>query len=175
MQYLTTEELRRLMTVVKDHDEKFHLFLLVSLFHGLRVSEALAIRGADICDGQLSVKRLKESRATLQDIRLDTDPLFDASPVIELAKRRRDIVLFPWSRQVADYSIKKYCALAGIHPSKAHMHALKHSIAMRLWQETHDLNAIQDWLGHKASSSTLVYMRANAALAAQQAVATMKF
>jgi len=47
---------------------------------GLRVSEALAIKGTDICDGQLAVKRLKKSKATLHTLKITSDVLFDQSP-----------------------------------------------------------------------------------------------
>src|SRR3984893_11325017 len=40
-----------------------------------------AIRGHDICDGRVSVKRLKKSRPTLHALRIDSDPLFDESPL----------------------------------------------------------------------------------------------
>ena len=65
-------------------------------------------------------------------------------------------------------------ALVGIHPSKAHYHVLKHSICVLLWQETRDLNAIQDHVG-RSSSSTLVYLRADAAQKAQTIIAGMSF
>jgi len=74
-----------------------------------------------------------------------------------------------------DVIIKRYGALAGLHPSKLHFHTLKHSICVLLWQETHDLNAIQDHVGHRSSSSTLVYLRADAAQKAQTTIAGMSF
>jgi len=105
----------------------------------------------DICDGRLSVKRLKKSRPTLHTLRIDSDPLFDEPPLLELAKASPDTALFPWPRQYMDVLIKRYAALAGIHPAKRHYHVLKHSICVLLWQETHDLNAIQDYVGHRSS------------------------
>ena len=149
--------------------------MLVGLLHGLRVSETLAIRGRDICDGRVSVKRMKKSRPTLHALRIDNDPLFDESPLLELAKATPEAELFPWSRQYMDIVIKRYAALAGIHPAKRHYHVLKHSICILLWQETHDLNAIQDHVGHRSSSSTLIYLRADAAQKAQMTVVGMSF
>ena len=175
MEYLTRDELVRLFKVARDHNKLHHIAMLVGLLHGLRVSEMLAIRGRDICDGKLSVKRLKKSRATLHALRSDSDPLFDESPLLELAQANPDATLFRWSRQYMDIVLKRYAALAGIHPSKAHYHVLKHSICVLLWQETHDLNAIQDHVGHRSSSSTLVYLRADAAQKAQTAIAGMSF
>jgi integrase len=57
--------------------------------------------------------------------------------------------------------------------SKLHFHTPKHSICVLLWQATHDLNAIQDHVGHRSSSSTLVYLRADAAQKAQTTIAGM--
>lgn len=175
MEYLTRDELVRLFKVAREHNTLHHAALLVGLLHGLRVSEMLAIRGCDICDGKLSVKRLKKSRATLHSLRIDSDVLFDESPLLKLAQANPDARLFRWSRQYMDIVLKRYAALAGIHPSKAHYHVLKHSICVLLWQETHDLNAIQDHVGHRSASSTLVYLRADAAQKAQTTIAGMSF
>ena len=174
MEYLTREELVRLFKVARDRNKWHHIAMLVGLLHGLRVSEMLAIRG-DICDGKLSVKRLKKSRTTLHVLRVDSDPLVDESPLLELARTNPDGHLFRWSRQYMDVIIKRYAVLAGIHPSKTHYDVLKHSICVLLWQETHDMNAIQDHVGHRSSSSTLVYLRADAAQKAQATIAAMSF
>jgi integrase len=175
MEYMTREELVRLFKVARKHNPLHHLSILVGLLHGLRVSEMLAIRGRDVCDGKLSTKRLKKSRATLHSLRIDGDVLFDESPPLALARENPDTALFPWSRQYMDVIIKRYAALADIHPAKRHYHVLKHSICILLWQETHDLNAIQDHVGHRSSSSTLVYLRADAAQKAQTTIAEMSF
>jgi site-specific recombinase XerD len=175
MIYLTKEELRRLFCVAYQHDRRHHLSLVVCLFSGLRVSELLKIRGHDVSDGQLSVKRLKGSRKTVHPIRKDADVLFDATPLLELAAANPNERLFPWTRQWVDQYIKKYAALAGIHKDKAHSHVLKHSICVLVWDATRDLSAVQDLVGHKASSSTLVYMRHDAVEKAHAAVAGMIF
>src|SRR5436190_11829934 len=143
MEYLTRDELVRLFKVARDHNKLHHIAMLVGLLHGLRVSEMLAIRGCDICDSRLSVRPLKKIRATLHALRFDSDPLFDESPLLELAQANPDATLFRWSRQYMDIVLKRYAALAGIHPSKAHYHVLKHSICVLLWQETHDLMGFQ--------------------------------
>lgn len=175
MEYMTREELVRLFKIARKHNPLHHLSMLVGLLHGLRVSETLAIRGRDICDGKLSVKRLKKSRATLHRLRIQSDALFDESPLLELAQSKPDAPLFCWSRQYMDVIVKRYASMADIHPAKRHYHVLKHSICVLLWQETHDLNAIQDHVGHRSSSSTLVYLRSDAAQKAQATIAGMSF
>jgi integrase len=171
MEYLTKSELRRLFKVAHGRNVTHHLALVVGLWHGLRVSEILAIRGTDIVDGQLSVKRLKRSKATVQPIHVDGDPLFDESPILKLAAENPGR-LFEFSRQRVDQFIRKYGELSGIHPDKCHAHAVcKHSLAMLLWDSTHSLGQIQSYLGHRASSSTLCYLVEADARKAQAAVA----
>jgi hypothetical protein len=65
MEYLTRDELVRLFRVARNLNPLHHVALLVGLLHGLRVSEMLKVRGRDICDGKLAIKRLQKSRATL--------------------------------------------------------------------------------------------------------------
>jgi len=175
MHFLTKDEITRLLTVAKEYNSLHHLAILVGLLHGLRVSEALAIQGHDVADGKLAVKRLKKSRPTLHALRIDADPVFDASPLLALAVANPDTLLFDWTRQYMDRIFKQYCALAGIHSVKAHYHVLKHSICVLIWNDTHDLNAIQDRVGHKNPSSTLVYMRTDASAKAESVVNSMSF
>lgn len=158
MEYLTPGELQRLFKVIYGRNRIHHLALVVGLWHGLRVSEILKIRGVDVVDGQLSVKRLKRSKATCQPIHVDANPLFDESPLVDLA-RDNPGRLFQFSRQRVDRFIKDYGRLAGIHPDKLHAHAVcKHSLAMLLWDKTQALGQIQSYLGHKAPSSTMCYL-----------------
>jgi len=170
--YLNRDEVRRMMQAAYERNQTHHQCLLVMFLSGLRVSEAIAIEGKDISDRQLFVSRLKNSKETLHTLRVSSDPLFDQSPLIEMAKINKGR-LFDFSRQRVDQFIKRYAELAGLHPSKAHSHVLKHSICIALWEETHDLNAIQDHVGHAATSSTLVYVRKAAADRAQAAVLAM--
>jgi site-specific recombinase XerD len=150
--------------------------MLTGLAHGLRISELLAIRGTDISKGYLTVKRLKGSKKTCQPIVRSDDVLFDCSSILELAKTKGDGVLFNWSRQYMDVLFKKYGSMAGIHPNKCHSHAaMKHSLAMSLWSETHSVGDIQNYLGHRAASSTMCYLYEANAEKVQNAVANIKW
>jgi len=172
MHYLTKDELRRLFQVAYNHNRRYHLALVTALWHGMRVSELNKLRGTDVtADGCVIVRRLKGSHTTLQPIRRDADPLFDESPILALAQERKSLRLFEVSRQHFDKLIKQYGAEAGIHPDKCHMHALKHSVAMLLWDVTGNLGQLQSYLGHKAASSTLAYLYEADARKAQTALA----
>ena len=172
MEYLTRTELRRLFAVAYERNRTHHMAMVVGLWHGLRVSEIISIRGTHIQDDQLSVRRLKRSKATLQPLHVDADPLFDESPLIELAAHNKGR-LFAFSRQRMDEFVKVYGALAGLHPDKRHTHVLKHSTAMLIWSATSSLGMIQSYLGHRAASSTLAYLREVDSQKAQLIVSAM--
>lgn len=175
MHYLTKAELRGLFQAAYDRNRNHHLALVVALWHGMRVSELINVRGTDVtADGEVIVRRLKGSNTTLQPVRRDPDPLFDETPIITLAQERKTLRLFPISRQHFDRLIKQYGADAGIHPDKLHMHALKHSVAMLLWDVTGNLGQLQSYLGHKAASSTLCYLAEADARKAQAALAGIR-
>jgi integrase len=68
--------------------------------------------------------------------------------------------VFKFGRCRVDQFIKLYATRAGIDPRKAHIHAVKHSTAMTLWEATKgNLGLLQLHLGHKAASSSLQYLR----------------
>src|SRR5579884_1022613 len=129
MIYLTKEELRRLFTVAYQRDRRIHLLLVVQFWSGLRIKEVLNIKGRDVCNGELHVRRLKKSRPTTHTLHIDSDPIFNSSPLIELASANPDARLFPWTSQWINRLLKRYAAEADIHPAKAHTHSVgKHSI-----------------------------------------------
>jgi integrase len=176
MEYMTQAELTRVMTVGMRENELHWQAMLTAFYFGLRVSEVIGILGEDVEDGQLRVKRLKRSEATLQKL-----PKTDGSPVFEL--RLATLALkagprgrvFPLSRQRCDQFMKRYCRLAGLHRAKAHFHCYKHSIAMAIWQRTHQPGQIKAYLGHKSMSSTMQYLNESDSLQAQAAVSALGF
>jgi integrase/recombinase XerD len=172
MQYLSKQELRALFEVAYRRNRHYHLALCVALWHGCRVSEINNLRGTDVTpDGSIIIRRLKGSNTSTQPIHRDADPVFDESPVIELAQERKCLRLWEVSRQRFDQVIKEFGAEAGIHPSKLHMHSLKHSCAMLLWDRTQSLGMLQSYLGHKSASSSLCYLYEADARKAQDALA----
>jgi integrase len=176
MQYLTQGELYRLMAIAKKQNRVHWQAMLTGFYFGLRVSEVVNILGEDVQDDQLDVKRLKNSQHTLQPIPV-TDPDSDFHlELVKLAKaagpRER---IFQFSRQRVDQFMKRYCRLAGIHRSKAHFHAFKHSIAMIIWDRTKQPGQIKAYLGHRSMSSAMQYLNMADSLEAQRVVASLKF
>jgi integrase len=178
MEYLNRDELTRVMEVARQRNQMHWQLMLTAFYFGLRVSEVTNILGEDVQDGQLAVKRLKNSNKTLQAIpsgegSSDTFRLDLIERAAAAGPRGR---LFPVSRQRVDQFVKRYARIAGIHRSKAHLHSVgKHSIAMAIWHATGQLGQIKAYLGHKSMSSTMVYLNEDNSLQAVAAVANLGF
>jgi site-specific recombinase XerD len=162
--YLEKHEIDRLFSVIRSKRDK--AVLRVTYHRGLRAHEVGILELADFRnrDGVLFVKRgkgsisrehslcdeeLKALRAYIRDVRgSDPGPLFPSRQ-----SRTKGI-----SRQQLDRLIKRYGKLAGLAPEKCHMHALKHSCGTHLAERGAEAQEIQDWLGHRDSQSTDIYM-----------------
>ncbi len=160
--YLQPEEIAALFRVITDKRDRA-IFRLV--YHrGLRAHEVGLLQLADFRDrdGVLYVRRGKGSisrehslireellalRAYLKDRGTVPGPLFPSRQGLRGITRTR-----------LDQMMKRYSKAAGIRAEKAHMHALKHSCGTHLRERGNSADAIQDWLGHRDSKSTDIYM-----------------
>ena len=164
--YLTQEEVERFFRSIQSKRDKA-IFRLV--YHrGLRAHEIGILDLADyrVRDGVLFVRRGKGS------ISREYSLVSNEVKALRLWLRERGTQpgpLFP-SRQGArgisryrlDDLMKLYCRLARIAGEKAHMHALKHSCGTHLSDRGATPDEIQDWLGHRSSSSTDIYVHFSA-------------
>lgn len=160
--YFEPEELGRLFAAIKSKRDRA-IFRLV--YHrGLRAHEVGLLQLADFRDrdGVLFVRRGKGSIS--REYRLVDEELRCLRAWIKV-RGTQPGPLFPSrqgtkgiTRKRLDQLIKHYCALAGIRPEKAHMHALKHSCGTHLAERGCTAEEIQDWMGHREISSTQIYL-----------------
>jgi type 1 fimbriae regulatory protein FimB len=131
---------------------KRHLLLLAMFRHGLRVSEAIAIRRdeVDLDRARLWVRRLKGGLSVEQPIAGDELRAFrrylasreDALPWLFLSERGQ-----PFTRQSVNYLVATAAARAGL--ASVHPRTLRHSCGFALANKGYDLRLIQDYLGHR--------------------------
>jgi integrase/recombinase XerD len=161
MDHLSWEQLKKLLAVAKDHSPRNWMLLLVIFWHGLRVSEALSLTPRNLRDGHLRIQRLKGSLKTDQPLVSHKNPLLDEKDALlaYVAALRPDEKLFDITRQNVDLIVKRYCEDAGIRSALAHVHVLKHSLAMAMLSEGVALPMLQKRLGHKSLASTGMYLK----------------
>ncbi|WP_299842705.1 tyrosine-type recombinase/integrase [uncultured Jannaschia sp.] len=162
--YLGQPQVDRLLVAAKKgrHGVRDHLLLLMMFRHGLRVSEAIALRREhiDLLQSRLWVARLKNGLSVehpvagdeLRAIKRWLARRDDDLPWLFVSERRQ-----PLTRQAVNYVIKAAGARAGL--GHVHPHMLRHSCGFALANRKHDLRLIQDWLGHRDPRHTAHYTR----------------
>ena len=154
MKNFTKDELTGLLSAAKAAGPMDYLLILLSVNHGLRVSEVLALTPANFKDGHIIVQRLKGSCKTSQ--RLLPNELAALNEYVVTSPDGR---LFPICRKTAWAHMKKLGAVAGIDSIKCFNHALKHTCGKLGLNGGMTLPELQTYLGHKSGASTMAYLR----------------
>lgn len=175
LHYLTKEEIHKLLSVIAVRSARDYAIWSVAYWHGLRASEVGKLQLSDWRGdtSRLFVRRAKGSnsgeylcrdvvaaaiKAWLKVRGSDPGPLFPS--------RRGSR---PISRQRLHNLMREYCELAHILHPRNHFHVLRHSIAVHMADKGIGVAQIQDWLGHKDITSTMVYVKITAFARSQTA------
>ena len=166
--YLTEAEIENFLKAARKgrHCIRNFAMMLLAYRHGLRVSELINVRMADLDldTGRLFVRRNKGSLSTSQPLEGDeiralrrwlrqrTNAPSCNSPLIFLSERG------PMTRQGFNYVCAEVGKRAGLS-IKAHPHMLWHSCGFALANKGCDMRLIQDYLGHRNIRHTQLYTR----------------
>jgi integrase/recombinase XerD len=146
---------------------KHRAILMTAYAAGLRLSEVVALRVADI-DSRRMVLRVRQGKG-----RKDRDVMLSPRLLAVLrrywqAVRPRDY-LFPGSRRdrpISPRAVQKICQAALLVSGlkkRVSLHALRHSFATHLLEDGTDLRTIQVLLGHSHLSTTARYTHVSTA------------
>src|SRR5215467_15300332 len=169
--FLTPTEVLAVLGNARERSVRDWCALLLTYSHGLRAQEVcnLTMRDIEIRGAQITVRRLKGSLTTVQQLMPHRgEPLLDEIKALRqyLATRPNDggDALFVSQKGGHLSSTQLYriyrdiAAAAGLPRSKQHPHVLKHSIACTLVNQGVNLARVKQYLGHSAISSTMRYV-----------------
>ena len=173
--YLEPEDVR-LILAQPDRRTVFGLrdyTLLLFLYNtGARVSEALAVRVADLKLTPPFQVRLqgKGGKDRFCPLWRETATLLQRLPVVREARSGDPLFLNqrgqPLSRDGVAYILRKYATMAArtapaLHRRSITPHVLRHSCAVALLQAGVDVTVIRDYLGHASVATTSRYITTN--------------
>jgi site-specific recombinase XerD len=179
MEYLQQAEVNALLKASFEYgNQDAHLALLLMYGTGTRVSQALSLKGIDvIADSQTGGYRVRipqAKRGLTRSFRVLTspNPHLDMTALVELAKTRGTNALFGGlTRHYLHRLIKRFAAEAGLHVEMVHLHVVRHSAAMRVYERTQRIGAVSGFLCHSDPSTAFVYVQENDGQLADQAMA----
>ena len=162
-EHLTSDEVESLMQTAKGegrHRQRDATLILLMYRHGLRVSEAIALRWdqVDLKQGVLHVNRLKQGTPSTHPLRgpelrslRQLKREYTDSPYLFQTERKE-----PMTDRTARNIIARAGAVAGL-PFSVHPHMLRHATGYYLAASGQDTRAIQAYLGHKNIQHTVRY------------------
>ncbi|WP_138506738.1 tyrosine-type recombinase/integrase [Nostoc sp. PA-18-2419] len=163
-EHLRPEEVERLIAAAKTvgrHKQRDELLLLMMFRHGLRVSEAIALRWSDIDweAATIYIRRMKRGNPSTHPIYPDELRMLrsfkkqtkDKTPWIFMSERGAPItddtvrIIISRAGEIAEFDFP-------LHP-----HMLRHSCGYALAAKGTDTRRIQDYLGHNNINHTVKY------------------
>jgi site-specific recombinase XerD len=149
---LSDAEVERLLGVAARGEPRDEILVRLLLATGLRLSEALGLEvgDVDLGRGEIRVRRAKGDRPRVAYIPAELGARLAAWV------EGRDGRLFPVSARHAQRRIGEMAREAGVVASA---HSLRHSMAMRVYRKTGDLEVVRATLGHASIQTTTRYAR----------------
>lgn len=162
--HLTENQLLRLLKAARKQKhrsaERNWLMILVAYWHGLRAGEVVRLKGTDIRDGKIILRRGKGSETNLHSLVRHPNLLLNEAPaLIKLAREVGDRPLFPYTRQHAYHLVHVIAESLDFPETHRKFHMLKHSIATHSVARGVQIQYLQKRLGWKSLSSVGVYLR----------------
>lgn len=159
-EHLTSDEVEALIRAARSsgrHSHRDATLILLMYRHGLRVSEAIALRweAIELKAGLLHVTRLKNGTPSTHPLRgpelRALRALDQTGPYVFCSERGGPMTSSNVRHLIARLGVEAHL------PFRAHPHMLRHALGYTLASQGIDTRAIQLYLGHKSITHTAHY------------------
>ena len=179
MKALSPQQVEKILKVASTN-KRNHAMILLAYKHGLRASEIVGLKMADVNlkEDKVTVRRLKGSQTNEQALFNEVgNPLMSEVRVLKAWMAERgtkgqdsDYVFLSQKggamSRVQFYRIFEATAKeAGIPEDLRHPHALKHGLGLAMVKQGVQMMVIKQALGHKSLQSTAIYTNADDSMA----------
>lgn len=179
MKYLSIQDVTKILRQAYRASKRDHLMILLQFQHAARAAEMAALNVEDVQGGNILLRRVKNSLETCQKLVASDNILFDEPGALAAWLEEHPTkkgAMFP-SRKGSGHMrpscvgrlIKQYMQEVGIPESLAHCHTLKHSRLKLLRLQGMKLEKLKRFAGHKALTSTLIYLDTTDSEASEEA------
>lgn len=165
IKYLTRGEVERFFSRIPEGKTRDLLLFDLVYRHGLRRSEAGLLKLEDVRDGKIWIARRKHGLSGAYPLHPRSKELLarylkerPCEDSVYLLRGRRHGGA-PLSGGEVNRLFHAYALEADLPPDRCHAHVLRHSIGVHLANANWDIADVQDWLGHRDITSTLIYFR----------------
>ena len=174
--YLTEREANRLLDTIlqsgKENRERDYCMIVILLNCGLRRSELRSLNISDV-DGDRNVLRITGKGNKMREIPLNDRALGAINDYILIRKAdkkcpKSEPALFVSNQgkrvspETIEKMVKRRLLEAGIDPSRASVHSLRHTFATLTYNATGgDIRSVQSLLGHNSLATTQIYTHIN--------------
>jgi len=161
--YLTREEVERFFRAIPAVNLRDRTLFDLIYRHGLRRGEAAQLTLDDVRGGKVWIARLKRGIPGAYPLHPRSNRLLGAylpmRPMdgCQYLFRTRRRTGAPISGGEINRLFREYATVADLPESRRHVHVLRHSIGVHLMNAGWDIADVQDWLGHRDISSTMIY------------------
>jgi site-specific recombinase XerD len=162
LEYLTKDELRKVLAVAANYGAREACMIALAYGHALRASEIVSLTLDDLRGGKIACRRGKKSEHTTELLRShEIDAL--TNWLRERGEADGSLFLFTsrqgsrMSRQQFYNLFRKIAELSGLGEGRVNPHILKHSYASHMIRAGVDLAFVQKAMGHAHISSTVRY------------------
>jgi integrase len=163
VQFWTTLEVKNFLNQIQNSRDRAIFYLMY--LYGLRASEVCGLNCKDIdpVNGKIYIQAKKNGKSGWYY--LDEKVMEFLDPWLQIRKYRpnktESLFLTKNNTRMSRFGLAQilggYCKKAGIERSRAHLHALRHSIAVHLASSGTPLEFLKIHLRHKSVKSTMIY------------------